>query len=160
MFWIFGPKAYGWDLHSPTRDWTHTPCTERRSLNYWTTKEVPEDLAACKWGCTLVWMRIHTCVKNTNIINLTFIFVDDIADSSWLVCAKKEIIKIFLKINCKKLRCELHTERNGNLRFPKPQWRWLLFGESTRLFKKLLSSFMYLLSSSCCSFLNDQFGWS
>ena len=26
---------------SPTRDWTHTPCIGRQSLNHWTTREVP-----------------------------------------------------------------------------------------------------------------------
>ncbi|KAM9046221.1 uncharacterized protein AAG666_006038 [Megaptera novaeangliae] len=30
-----------WDLSSPTKDQTRTPCTGRRSLNHWTTREVP-----------------------------------------------------------------------------------------------------------------------
>ena len=30
-----------WDLNSPTRDQTHTPCIGRQSLNHWTTREVP-----------------------------------------------------------------------------------------------------------------------
>ena len=37
VFWLRGV----WDLNSPTRDRTHTPCTGRRSLNHWTTKVVP-----------------------------------------------------------------------------------------------------------------------
>ena len=39
FFW--GPQAM-WDLNSPTRDQTYTPCTGRQSLNHWTTREVPE----------------------------------------------------------------------------------------------------------------------
>ena len=31
-----------WDLSSPTRDGTHVPCTARRILNHWTTREVPK----------------------------------------------------------------------------------------------------------------------
>ena len=30
-----------WNLGSHTRDGTHTPCTGRRSLSCWTTREVP-----------------------------------------------------------------------------------------------------------------------
>ena len=40
VFWLGGM----WDLSSPTRDQTRTPCIGRRSLNHWTTKEVPEVL--------------------------------------------------------------------------------------------------------------------
>ena len=29
------------DLNSPTKDWTHTPCIGRWSLNPWTTRKVP-----------------------------------------------------------------------------------------------------------------------
>ena len=38
VFWLRGM----WDLSSPTRDRTRTPCIGRRSLNHWTTSEVPE----------------------------------------------------------------------------------------------------------------------
>ena len=31
-----------WDLSALTRDWTHTPCVERQSINHWTTREVPK----------------------------------------------------------------------------------------------------------------------
>ena len=37
FFWLRGM----WDLSSSARDQTHTPCIERRSLNHWTTSEVP-----------------------------------------------------------------------------------------------------------------------
>ena len=30
-----------WDLSSPTRGWTWTPCIGRQSLNHWATREVP-----------------------------------------------------------------------------------------------------------------------
>ena len=37
VFWLRGM----WDLSSPTRDRTRTPCIGMRSLNHWTTREVP-----------------------------------------------------------------------------------------------------------------------
>ena len=37
---VFWPQGM-WDLSSPTRDRTCTPCIERRSLNHWTAREVP-----------------------------------------------------------------------------------------------------------------------
>ena len=39
-FWFIWPCDM-WDLSSPTRNWTCTPCTGRQSLNHWTTREVP-----------------------------------------------------------------------------------------------------------------------
>ena len=42
FFCFFGhrPKCM-WNLSSPTRDGTCIPCIGRRSLNHWTTREVP-----------------------------------------------------------------------------------------------------------------------
>ena len=37
---VFWPRAM-WDLSSPTRDQTRTPCIGRRSLKHWTAREVP-----------------------------------------------------------------------------------------------------------------------
>ena len=37
---VFWPRDM-WDLSSPTRDQTHTPCIGRQSLHHWTTREVP-----------------------------------------------------------------------------------------------------------------------
>ena len=42
MFWLFWLRGM-WDLSSPTRDRTHTPCLRRQSLNHRTTREVPEE---------------------------------------------------------------------------------------------------------------------
>ena len=39
---VFWPQGM-WDLSSPARDRTRTPCTGRRSLNHWTAREVLED---------------------------------------------------------------------------------------------------------------------
>ena len=36
-FWLQGM----WNLGSPTRDWTHITCLWRKSLNHWTSGEVP-----------------------------------------------------------------------------------------------------------------------
>ena len=38
---VFWPRGM-WDLSSPTRDQTCTPCIGRQSLNHWTAREVPE----------------------------------------------------------------------------------------------------------------------
>ena len=37
---VFWPPGM-WDLSSPTRDRTRTPCTGRGSLNHWAAREVP-----------------------------------------------------------------------------------------------------------------------
>ena len=41
MFWFFWLQAM-WDLSSPTRDRTCTPCIGRQRLNHWTAREVPQ----------------------------------------------------------------------------------------------------------------------
>ena len=42
FYFVFVFLPWGmWDLSSQTRDWTHTPCIGRRSLNHWTAREVP-----------------------------------------------------------------------------------------------------------------------
>ena len=40
VFWLCGM----WDLSSPTRDRTRTPCIGRGSLNHWTAREGPSML--------------------------------------------------------------------------------------------------------------------
>ena len=61
---VFWPRGM-WDLSSPNRDWTCTPCIGRRSSNHWTTREVPIYLTFLKnfsWQCCkileekIVWM--------------------------------------------------------------------------------------------------------
>ena len=37
---VFWPHVL-WNLSSPTRDWTQTPCIGRGNLKHWTTSEVP-----------------------------------------------------------------------------------------------------------------------
>ena len=53
MFWVFWPWGM-WNLDSPTRDWTRTPCIGRGGLSHWTTREVPlvkvEDFHSGIWG--------------------------------------------------------------------------------------------------------------
>ena len=41
MLWVFFWPQGMWDLSPSTREWTHTPCIGRHSLNHWTTREVP-----------------------------------------------------------------------------------------------------------------------
>ena len=45
-FWLLGI----WDLSSQTRDPTHTSCSVKRSLNHWTTREVPKAI--------LLWLMV------------------------------------------------------------------------------------------------------
>ena len=42
LFWvlIFWPRGM-WELSSPTRDGTSTPCIGKQNLNHWTSREVP-----------------------------------------------------------------------------------------------------------------------
>ena len=45
----FWPQGM-WDLSSPTRDWTCSPCFGRGNCNHWTAKEVPRDLIGLDIG--------------------------------------------------------------------------------------------------------------
>ena len=45
---VFWPQGM-WDLSSPTRNWTGTPCIGRQSLNHWTAREVPT--THTDWPC-------------------------------------------------------------------------------------------------------------
>ena len=47
MFWFFGGQGM-WNLSSLTRDGTCTPCSGRPSLNYWTSREVPQSAITTK----------------------------------------------------------------------------------------------------------------
>ena len=43
LFYVLALWPRGmWDLSSPTRDRTHTPCIGRRSLNHWATRKAPK----------------------------------------------------------------------------------------------------------------------
>ena len=43
LFYVLVFCPWGmWNLNSPTRDFTHTSCIGRQSLNPWTTREVPD----------------------------------------------------------------------------------------------------------------------
>ena len=64
---FFWPRGL-WDLSSPTRDWTCTPCIGRWNLRLWTTREVLElgllnHLVPCyNLCCTLQWHFHFTIV--------------------------------------------------------------------------------------------------
>ena len=47
MFWFFGGQGM-WNLSSLTRDGTCTPCSGRQSLNYGTSREVPQSVITTK----------------------------------------------------------------------------------------------------------------
>ena len=44
---VFWPGGI-WDLSSPTRDRTHTPCIGKRSLNHWIARDVLQSLNLIK----------------------------------------------------------------------------------------------------------------
>ena len=55
LFYVFVFWPWGmWDLSSPTRDWTHTPCIGRQSLNHWTAREVPVWVFYCMFLLNLL----------------------------------------------------------------------------------------------------------
>ena len=55
IFWFFGPWDM-WDLRSPSKDWTHSLCLERRSLSHCTTREVPQ--LFIKAFSSWLWQRL------------------------------------------------------------------------------------------------------
>ena len=55
-----------WGFSSPTRDWTCAPTVEVRSLNHWTTREIPGDAA------TLDALRCFLVVKSMLLKNIPF----------------------------------------------------------------------------------------
>ena len=57
VFWSPGM----WDLGSPTKDQTCTPCIGRRSLNHWITREVP--LCIISYNI----MSIHHSLNNKKV---------------------------------------------------------------------------------------------
>ena len=65
-FVFFSPWGV-WDLSCLTRDWTHIPCTGRRSLNHWTIREVP---GRCFLLSTYLYKQMvllsHTFGKNSS----------------------------------------------------------------------------------------------
>ena len=66
VFWPWGT----WDLSSPTRDRTCTPCSGRLSLNHWTTREVPSYfLVSIFWGglfCLFATLHILWDLRSPN----------------------------------------------------------------------------------------------
>ena len=71
-FWLWGM----WDLSSPTRDWTQTPCTGRWSLNHWTAREVLL-LFYFHFCCLCFWCHIQNhhqdrCHRGSMVSGLTF----------------------------------------------------------------------------------------
>ena len=59
---VFWPRGM-WDLSSPTRDRTRTPCIGRQSLNHWTAREVPIALVLLEAGAGFTpWESIAKCL--------------------------------------------------------------------------------------------------
>ena len=64
LFYVLGFWLWGmWDFSSPTRDWTCTPCTERKSLNHWTIREVPGPVIDYEGNVEACWKNgnYHFC---------------------------------------------------------------------------------------------------
>ena len=59
VFWLWGMQELG----SPTRNATFTPCVGRRTLNHWTTREVPTGTFFRKWLIPPTFPEHGLCVR-------------------------------------------------------------------------------------------------
>ena len=76
-----------WDLGSLTRDGTHTPCIGRRSLNHWTTREVPViALNLFLSRKTEIGSRVQLCERvrrKEGVTHLTLPLAPQVCDEEW-----------------------------------------------------------------------------
>ena len=69
FFFFFWPGIM-WDLSSPNRYWTHTPCIRRQSFNHWTVREVTTqlflkiDISQTFWNILVIMRAYITLCKN------------------------------------------------------------------------------------------------
>ena len=64
LFYVWGFCPWGmYDLNSPTRDQTYTPCIRRCTLNHWTTREIPSLLNSFNINKTLVQIPPLSCTS-------------------------------------------------------------------------------------------------
>ena len=83
-FLIFSASPWGmWYLSSPTRDWTHNPCSGRWSLNHWTTREI--------WGRNLFTPAVyyHTTYEPVFPLRIKMFFCQSSVADSWASGAAK-----------------------------------------------------------------------
>ena len=71
VFWPWGM----WDLSSPPRDQTRTPCIGRQSLTHWTTREVP--LSALWIYHPILSWPLRSLLRNPLIAYLAFPSLSD-----------------------------------------------------------------------------------
>ena len=83
---VFWPQGM-WDLGSLTRDGTHTPCIGRRSLNHWTTREVPViALNLFLSRKTEIGSRVQLCERvrrKEGVTHLTLPLAPQVCDEEW-----------------------------------------------------------------------------
>ena len=115
MFWFLWPWGM-WDLCSPTRDWTHTPCIERWSLNHWTSRKVPctsfttaESMIFLCLSETLGWRKHKLESRLPGEISITSDDTSLMAESeeelrSLLMKVKEESEKVGLKPNIQRTK--------------------------------------------------------
>ena len=75
-----------WGFGSLTRDGTHTPCIGRRSLNHWTTREVPVALNLFLSRKTEIRSRVQLCGRvrrKESVTHLTLPLAPQVCDEEW-----------------------------------------------------------------------------
>ena len=92
LFYVsfFWPRGM-WDLSFLTRDWTCTHCMGRRSLNHWTTREVPSLLSLWEHNHTIY---LHTVLLCTAPFILHWQNCVFLTETAW--AAKPKILAIWL----------------------------------------------------------------
>ena len=66
-----------WDLSSLNRDWTHTPCIRRWSLNHWTARDSPGFAfigLSPHFLCSLIWWQFLVFSLDSFCFGLCFLF--------------------------------------------------------------------------------------
>ena len=94
---VFWPRGM-WDLSSPTRDWTHTPCIGRWSLNHWTVREVPNLLfktqfIASRYRELVTWTGKNLCLCLRKSTKTKMILWVASKTNVWIFCWFKNIGK-------------------------------------------------------------------
>ena len=69
VFWVFLARGM-WDLSSPTRDWTCTPCIGRRSLSHWTARDVLEGIFNLKKKREPVEIRVNHIITLSQVLHV------------------------------------------------------------------------------------------
>ena len=141
LFYVFLSWPQGlWDLNSPTRDQTHTPCIGRCGLNHWTAREVPSqpflilcfliyEMGVCRVPCSdgpcegeesgYVYSALHTMssppVGIINIITVVIISRLSICynPNSWRTVQGNKSLFLFFPLGIIRFASSRSSEASG-----------------------------------------------